>query len=193
LIEPRRQLWLLAGGNGAGKSTFYRARLASLGLPLVNADIIAKELFPGSPEAHSYEAARIVEEIRNSLLPDGRSFCFETVFSHASKVDFVAKAKSLGYQIILVFIHLETLSLNMARVAQRVAEGGHNVPDEKVAKRIPRLLGHIKSVLPLCNHVTILDNSRADNPFVPIFSLRGGRLEKFLAGLPDWADALLDS
>ena len=83
--EGRKQLWLLVGGNGAGKSTFYRTRLASLGLPFVNADDVARQLFPDAPEARSYDAARVAEELRLQLVREGRSFCFETVFSHNRK------------------------------------------------------------------------------------------------------------
>ena len=119
-----KQLWLLAGGNGAGKSTFYRTRLAPFGIPFVNADLIAGELFPDAPEAHSYKAAQIVEEIRNNLLLDGRSFCFETVFSHHGKVDFVGKAKALGYQVILVMIHLEFPALNKGPCCTTRGRGG---------------------------------------------------------------------
>ena len=187
-----KQLWLLAGGNGAGKSTFYRTRLAPLGIPLVNADLVARELFPDAPELHSYEAMQIVGEIRENLLLDGRSFCFETVFSHPGKVDFVGKAKALGYEVILVMIHLGSTSLNKARVAQRVEEGGHDVPDEKIETRIPRLLRLIKSVIPLCDHVTLLDNSRADNPFIQVLTIRHGQVEEILDPLPDWARQLVD-
>ena len=190
-MSDTRQLWLLAGGNGAGKSTFYRSRLAPLEIPFVNADLIARELFPDAPEVHSYEAAKIVEEIRDNLLLEGRSFCLETVFSHPSKVDFVGKAKVQGYQVILVVIHLESPNLNKARVAQRVEEGGHNVPDDKIETRIPRLLRLIKSVIPLCDHVTQLDNSRADNPFVQIVTIRNGQVENMLDPLPDWAQELV--
>ena len=186
-----KQLWLLAGGNGAGKSTFYRTRLAPLGIPFVNADLVARELFPESPELHSYEAMQIVEEIRDNLLIDGRSFCFETVFSHPSKVDFVGKAKALGYAIILVMIHLESTSLNKARVAQRVEEGGHDVPDEKIESRIPRLLRLVRSVIPLCDYVYLLDNSLADNPFIQVLTIRNGLVEKILDPLPDWARQLV--
>jgi len=133
-----KQLWLLAGGNGAGKSTFYRTQLEPLGFPFVNADILAKELYPDSPEQHSYDAAIIAEQIRKDLLEQGNSFCFETVFSHHSKIDFVAQAKISGYEIVLVFIHLDNISLNQSRVNQRVSEGGHSVPPEKVESRIPR-------------------------------------------------------
>ncbi len=99
-----KQLWLLAGGNGVGKTTFYRTRLKNFGIPFVNADVIAKEIFPDATEKNSYLAVNIAEEIRNKLLQEGRNFCFETVFSYSSKIDFVANAKALGYQVILVFI-----------------------------------------------------------------------------------------
>ena len=108
---------MLAGGNGSGKSTFYRNRLAPLGLPFINADILARQLYPQSPEAHSYDAAIVAAEMRSRLLREKRSFCVETVFSHPSKIDFVAQAKTMGYEVVLVFIHLDLISLNKARVA----------------------------------------------------------------------------
>jgi len=190
-VGDARQLWLLAGGNGAGKSTFYRTRLQPLGLPFVNADIIARELYADAPEEHSYDAARIAEEIRYGLLREGRSFCFETVFSHPSKIDFVAHAKTLGYQVILVFIHLESAELNKARISQRLESGGHYVPDEKVEQRIPRLLKHIKSVIPLCDQVHILDNSSARNPFKPVMVVRDGTIEVQQSSVPEWAEQFL--
>ena len=118
-----KQLWELAGGNGAGKTTFYNLFLAPKGIRLVNADIIAKAISPENPEKVSYEVANVVEHIREELLQQSVSFCFETVFSHVSKIDFVAKAKAQGYEIILVYIHLDTSELNEARVYQRVTEG----------------------------------------------------------------------
>jgi len=193
LLTERKQLWILAGGNGAGKSTFYRTQLAPLGLPFVNADILAKELYPQTPEEHSYDAAKLATEIRFKLLHEGRSFCFETVFSHPSKIDFVAQAKALGYEIILVFIHLDLISLNQARVAQRISEGGHNVPDEKVASRIPRLLQNIKKTLPLCDQVYILNNSRLDSPFQQVAFIRNSQKIQQKIHLPEWAKALLEN
>ena len=191
-MSDRKQLWILAGGNGAGKSTFYRTQLAPLGLPFINAVDIAKEIYPQAPEEHSYDAAKLATEMRFRLLNEGRSFCFETVFSHPSKIDFVAQAKALGYQIILVFIHLENVSLYQARVAQRLSEGGHNVPDEKVASRIPRLLQNIKQTLPLCDQVRILNNSRIDNPFQQVAVIRNGQTIQQEIPLPDWAKDLLE-
>lgn len=190
-MTSTKQLWLLAGGNGTGKSTFYRTRLAPKGLPFVNADLLAQQLFPHDPERHSYEAALVAAELRIRLLQEGRNFCFETVFSHPSKIDFIAQAKTMGYEIVLVFIHLDSVPLNLARVAQRVSEGGHNVPEEKVSSRIPRTLKHIRQALPLCDRAYILDNSSADNPFRQIAVLRHGQLTIKQPSLPEWAQAML--
>ena len=188
----KKQLWLLAGGNGAGKSTFYRTRLEPLGMAFINADILAKQLFPDEAEERSYEAAKIAETMRLDLLNEGRSFCFETVFSHPSKIDFVAKAKTLGYEIVLVYIHLETASLNQARVSQRVSEGGHHVPDEKVISRIPRVMQNIKQALPLLDISYVLDNSRLDNPFQQIAIIKDGQITFTKEPLPTWAAGLLN-
>ena len=161
-------------------------------MQFINAGILAKELYPQAPEEHSYDAAKLATEMRFRLLYEGRSFCFETVFSHPSKIDFVAQAKALGYQIILVFIRLDTGSLNQARVAQRLSEGGHNVPDEKVANRTPRVLQNIKQTLPLCDQVRILNNSRIDNPFQQVAVIRNGQTIQQEIPLPDWAKDLLE-
>ena len=190
-MDNDKQLWLLAGGNGAGKSTFYNTQLKPLNLPFINADILAKELYPDTPEAHSYDAAKIAEKMRLRLLQEGRIFCFETVFSHPSKIDFIATAKALGYNIILVFIHLETVDLNQARVAQRFSEGGHNVPVDKIITRIPRLLDNIKRALPLCDEAYLLDNSQFYNPFIQVARIQGQQVTLLTDHLPEWAQHLI--
>ncbi len=182
---------MLVGGNGAGKSTFYKLYLEPLGLPFINADIIARSVYPDDPEGHSYDAAKIAEEFRSNLLLNGMSFCFETVYSHPSKIDFVARAKALGFEIIMVLIHLQSAELNQARVAERVSEGGHSVPDEKVANRIPRVLKHVKDTIPLCDQLHIYENSREDDPFKHLIAIKNGRVEKYTTSLPDWAEDLL--
>ena len=190
-MKKNKQLWVLAGGNGVGKTTFYKTRLEPLGLPLLNADILARQLYPEQPEQHSYEAAKIAESMRMQLLKQGRTFCFETVFSHPSKIDFIAQAKAMGYEIVLVFIHLDRVSLNQARVAQRVSEGGHHVPEDKVSSRIPRVLKNIQLTFPLCNHCYLLDNSRLDNPFQQIAEIHNGQIELKVTSIPEWAKSLL--
>ena len=163
-----------------------------MGLPFINADNIAAGLYPEQPEAHSYEAASLAEDLRLQLLSEGRSFCFETVFSHPSKIDFVARAKALGYTIVLVVIHLSEVSLNKARISQRIAQGGHAVPDDKVEQRIPRLLHNLATVMPLCDNVYLLDNSSADEPFRLVSVITGGQRVDQTSPLPKWAKILLN-
>ncbi len=190
-MTAARQLWVLAGGNGAGKSTFHRLFLAPRGVKLLNADLIAADLDPERPAKAGYQASYLTGKLGEELLRQGSSFCFETVFSHASKIDFVAKAKALGYEIVLVYIHLETVALNEARVSQRVAEGGHPVPREKIRTRIPRTLKHIAAVLPLADEARLLDNSFRDNPYRQVALVKQGQRLESIDPLPKWAEDLL--
>jgi predicted ABC-type ATPase len=186
-----RQLWVLAGGNGAGKSTFYNRHLAKYGIKFVNADLIAKDIDSENPEDLSYQAATVAAKIRGDLISQGVSFCFETVFSHQSKIDFLASAKANGYTIILVYIHLFDSSLNEARVKQRVSEGGHSVPTEKIHSRIPRTMQYIKTALSIVDEARILDNSSKENPFRQILVMKSGNFESKADPLPEWAKNLL--
>ncbi len=186
-----KQLWILSGGNGAGKTTFYNLFLAPRGIKLVNADILARAINPDNPEAVSYDAAHVAERIRQKLLEQGVSFCFETVFSHVSKIDFVANARGRGYEIILVYIHLATAELNEARVFQRVTEGGHQVPPDKIRSRIPRTMKHIATVLPLVSEARLLDNSCRRDPFQQVARIKRGKREWTNEPLPDWAEEIL--
>lgn len=168
------QLWMIVGGNGVGKSTFHRHFLKPFGLPLINADDIARDIWPEAPEYHSYEAARLAEDMRHRYLRANSSFCFETVFSHPSKIDFMAEAKAQGYQVILVYVHLQGDALNCARVATRRALGGHDVPEQKIRSRIPRTIANVKAALPLCDVVKMYDNSDNACPYVPVLELHAG-------------------
>jgi predicted ABC-type ATPase len=186
-----RQLWVLAGGNGAGKSTFYNLHLAKYGIKFVNVDLIARDMDSENLEAVSYRAATVAANIREDLISQGVSFCFETVFSHESKIDFVAQAKANGYKIILVYFHLFDSSLNEARVKQRVSEGGHSVPTEKIHSRIPRTIKYIKTALSIVDEARILDNSSKDDPFQQIIVMKSGNYEVKAEPLPKWARELL--
>jgi predicted ABC-type ATPase len=191
-MRPPKQLWVLAGANGAGKSTFYRTSLlAQRGLLFLNADLMARHIDPEHPERVSYEAAHLIEKFREEILHKGISFCFETVFSHPSKIDFIAKAKSLGYRVILVYIHLACIDLNEARVHQRMTEGGHSVPPEKIRSRLPRTLKNVAMALPLVDEARLLDNASRDKPFQQVARIVRGRRIETAEPLPAWAVEML--
>ena len=181
-----KSLWLLTGGNGSGKTTFYNLFLKPKGLAFVNADEIAKDVFPEDPEANSYNASHIAGKMREDLLIQGRSFCFESVFSHPSKIDFVAKAKALGYCVNLVFVHVDNPELNVGRVINRVIEGGHTVPEDKIRSRLPRTLKHVAVAALLSDYFVVFDNSRLDKPFQKILTIKKGVVIQHRNPLPHW-------
>ena len=186
-----RELWLLAGGNGAGKSTFHRHFLEPRGLAFVNADVIAHRLDPERPEAASYEAAQEAMHRFRELLSRGVSFCYETVFSHPSKLDMLSSAKAAGYRVVLVYVHLERDELNLARVRQRVDEGGHDVPAAKIVSRVPRTLGHMREAVHLADRTLLYDNSSDAEPFVLVADKRDAQVRVPKEPLPGWAVEIL--
>ncbi len=183
-----KSLWLLSGGNGAGKTTFFNLFLKPKGVAFVNADEIAKDIFPEDPQGNSYNAAQIATKMREDLLIQGRSFCFETVFSHHTKIDFVAKAKALGYWINLVFIHVSEPELNIGRVINRVKEGGHNVPEDKIRTRLPRTLKNVAIAAQLSDNFIVFDNSSFEQPFQKVLTIKNGISTVHVENLPDWCN-----
>ena len=184
-------LWVLAGGDGAGKSTFHHLYLRPLGVAFVNADQIARTLDPVSPAAASYEAARVAMQRFADLVQSGDPFAYETVFSHPSKVDMLGSAKSAGYAIVLVCIHLDRPELHQARVRQRVGDGGRDVPDEKIVSRLPRTQAHIAVAARIVDEVRLLDNSLIDDPFSPVAAGTPGNFVAHRSPLPPWARDIL--
>lgn len=185
------QLWILAGGNGAGKSTFYRTRLKQHDVEFVNADQIERGFEPGSIEAPSYAAATLARERYRAHLERSLSFCYETVFSHRSKLEMLADAKHAGYHVTLVFIHLSNPALNELRVQQRVTEGGHPVPREKIATRIPRTLELMREAVELADTAWLLDNSNHDDPYRMIASKEKSGIATHVNPLPTWASNII--
>lgn len=158
-----KRLDLVIGPNGSGKSTFVEQRLAPLlpGSAFVNADEIAKSRWPDSAEQHSYEAARIAATIRDKLIDEGESFIAETVFSHPSKLELIERAHHAGYVAVL-HVMLVPVELSVARVAERIVEGGHSVPEDKIRQRFARLWPLVVDAIASTDHATVYDNTAAD-------------------------------
>ena len=125
-------LHLIAGVNGAGKTSFYRYFLERMtpGAEFVNADELARERWPGHEDEHVVEAAGLAAARRKELLDARTTFVAETVFSHESKLELVKAAQRLGFRVFLYHVHVGSVELARARIATRVHQGGHDVPGD---------------------------------------------------------------
>lgn len=175
-------LLLLAGPNGSGKSTLATTRLIPVThLPFVNADVIAKKRWPGEEMERAMDASRAAVLERDTLMAGGESFITETVFSHSSKVELVRTAHHIGYlvQLHVVIIPVE---LCVARVAERVRDGGHDVPEAKVRARYDRLWPLVREACSIADQVRFYDNSMATTPLRTVAEMERGAL----IGAPHW-------
>jgi len=173
---------VVAGPNGAGKSTYVTRILQPVThLPFVNADAIAAERWPDAQTEHAYAASRTAAEEREQLIANGTSFITETVFSHQSKVDLVDHAIASGY-LVHVHVMLIPVDVTVNRVAERVRDGGHDVPEQKIRERYVRLWGLIARARTMAHRAEFFDNSTARHPFRRVAVYEHG----LLIGEPDW-------
>lgn len=178
-------LVMLAGPNGAGKSTFYETYLASLGLPFLNADVLAAEV-----GLDAYAAAEQVAAARRVLIERRTGFVTETVLSDpvGAKVEILADAAAQGFDVHLIFIGIADAGMSAERVAARVQAGGHDVPVEKIRARYSRTLDNLERAIARLPRVTMYDNSNFADPYRLIAEFQGGSMVKKTKGrIPAWA------
>ena len=195
-------LWfhLLAGPNGAGKSTLYRAlvREGILGPPLefVNADLHERAHLQHmtDPQQRS-EAARAWAEARRTALMEARtSFASETVFSHPSKLRLIDTAQRQGYTVALHIVALDDPARLPARVAQRVREGGHPVPVERILARYPRTMEYLAQAVRQADAAYLYDAQEAAEGGPRLVALSTPAGPTVLADpLPPWAQRMLQA
>jgi predicted ABC-type ATPase len=154
-------LYIIAGPNGAGKTTASFTLLPEvLHCPnFVNADEIARGLSPFAPEAVAFLAGRIMLQRIEELLPQREDFAIETTLATRSYVHLVHRAQALGYKVHLIFFFLENEEQAIARVAQRVSNGGHNIPESDIRRRFKRgIYNLINLYMPICDSVLVYNN-----------------------------------
>jgi len=193
ILKPR--LIVVAGPNGAGKTSITEQLLRHEwmgGCEYVNPDYIARDEFGdwNSPDAVRKAATRAAE-VREECVRDGRSLAFETVLSMPDKIAFIQKAKQAGFFVRLFFIGTDNPAINAKRVAQRVMEGGHDVPISKIIARYTRSLANCPATARISDRAYIYDNSEDDAPARLIFRMSEGKLVKQYGGINPWAREIL--
>jgi predicted ABC-type ATPase len=162
-------LYIIAGPNGAGKTTIAQKFLPEKlnVVEFVNADNIAKGLSPFNPEGVAFEAGRIMLARIKELAKHRIDFAFETTLSTLSYASFINECKKKEYEVVLIFVWLNSSELAKRRVAQRVSEGGHNIDDKVIETRYYKGLKNLKErFVDLCDDWIIIDNSGRHAVFV---------------------------
>ena len=159
---------LIAGPNGASKSTFTDKRLKQLGFPVFDPDAIARQMFGRHP-ADRKEALSATQEATRRVrkhFENGESVGLETVFSDIEgyKLGLLREAQSAGFRTVLIFIGVDSADICITRVMDRVQDGGHDVPDEVIRERFPRSFANLKKALPIVDLGILIDNSGCYGP-----------------------------
>ncbi len=157
-----KNIYIIAGSNGSGKTTFAKKFLPDYAMcrHFINSDLIAQGLSPFSPEVAAMKAGRLVLERMDDLARKGLDFGFETTLSGKSYINRLKDLKGNGYSLHLFFLWVPSVELAVARIKDRVATGGHNVPTQDVRRRFLRgICNFFKFYRPLLDSWILLDNS----------------------------------
>jgi predicted ABC-type ATPase len=154
---------------------------------LSTVQIVNSRLMDPARVSDAYVAAAVADYLREEWLAAGQSFSFETVMSHRSKIDFFARARVTGYRTYLYFIATEFADLNVSRVRNRAALGGHDVPDDKIVQRYKRCLELVGEAVTQSYRAFLFDNSGSEPVWLAQLTPEGTlQLQVAANALPTW-------
>lgn len=197
LKEHNPVLIVIAGPNGSGKTTITSKILHHEWLEnsvYINPDNVAQDKFGNWNSRESIlKSIKYCERLRERCLDERRSLIFESVMSADDKVTFIRKAKDLGYFVRLFFVCTKSPSINAARIASRVMEGGHDVPITKIISRYLKSIYNCEVVSKFVDRTYIYDNSIDNQEAKLLFRLSDGKLVKqYTEDIPEWALPIFD-
>jgi predicted ABC-type ATPase len=197
-------LYVLAGVNGAGKSSIGESEFRSQGSPVFNPDTIAQQIRTLHPHISLTLANAHAWQIGKSLLEQaiagGRDYRFETTLGGRTIAQLLEKAARSGHRLRIWFCGLASPELHLRRVQSRVALGGHDIPEDKIRERWNRSRENLVRLLPLIDHLRVYDNSADADPAeglkpqpVLLLEMKRGTITApaDLSGAPDWAKPVI--
>lgn len=194
----RPVLIVIAGPNGSGKTSTTRLVIKhewAEQCVYINPDEIAQNKFGNWNDVNAVrQAVEYCEEWRNHLLNEHKDFIFETVLSSENKVEFLRHAKAEGYFIRMFFICTDSPTINAARIAKRVMEGGHDVPIQKIISRYEKAILNAIKVTHFADRVYFYDNSVDNQNAQLLFRTTDGKLAKQYTDIfPQWAEYVIEA
>lgn len=165
---------IIAGPNGAGKTTFAQRALPEVAhcSVFLNADLIAKGISPLNPEAEAFKAGEIMLRLVDEHVARGDSFAVETTLGGLTYAKRIAEWQSKGYRVLLIFLALPSPEMAIERVAFRVKQKGHNIPEDVIRRRFARGLANFENIYkPLVDEWRHYNNEAED----PVLIAYGGR------------------
>ena len=189
-------LIVIAGPNGSGKTSTTRLVIKHEWADqcvYINPDEIAQTKYGDWNDVNAVrQAVEYCEEWREQLLHDHKDFIFETVLSSDGKVDFLKRAKEEGYFIRMFFICTESPTINAARIANRVMEGGHDVPIQKIISRYEKAIVNAVKVMRFADRAYFYDNSIDNQNAQLLFrTMEGHFAKRYKDSIPEWANKIL--
>lgn len=194
--EHKPVLIVIAGPNGSGKTSVTSKILHHEWLEdseYINPDNVARDVFGDwNNQEAVLKAANYCNDWREKCLVERKSHIFETVMSATDKVDYILRAKEAGFFVRLFFVSTESPTINAKRVANRVLNGGHDVPIPKIISRYDKSIANCIALAPYVDRLYVYDNSIEDAEARLLFRLSDGELAKcYVDALPNWASAIL--
>jgi predicted ABC-type ATPase len=159
--DQRPTLWIIAGPNGVGKTTyaFRHIRAVSGSARFVNLDEIARGLSPLDPLLDQRRAARVALATMRELMGEQVSFSIETTLAGRTHLQTIEQARAAGLRSALLYFAVPTVELCLARIARRVTEGGHAVPEADVRRRFARSLANLPAYVAAVDLWRVFDNA----------------------------------
>jgi predicted ABC-type ATPase len=189
---------VLAGTNGAGKSSIGGAQLEAAGAPFYNPDIETRELVAANPGMTLDEANAaawgIGKERLETAIESRTNFNFETTLGGTTIARLLTQAHVNGLRVRVWYCGLRDAELHVARVRARVLQGGHDIPEKKIRERYDASRNNLCSILPSIDELILYDNSddadphagRAPRP-VQLLHYRDGKILILASVMPAWA------
>ena len=173
---------MVAGANGAGKST-YTAYLREHGASIIDPDALPREI-----ATTRLGAGRAAVRLARERMAAGETFGIETTLAGKGALNLIRLARSRDFGVDLVYLGTENVEINLQRIAERVAAGGHDVAEVDVRRRYARSLAHLPIALALVDGFVLIDNSE-DLSFT-VFAERDDSGTRIHSRVPTWARGL---